>query len=78
MQQQRAPLYARIVPFIGIGIALVVMFFALIIGIYLLVFGSLVGVVLFVIVYLKRKFFTSKTHYPTKRQGKIYDHRDSE
>lgn len=51
---------AKIMPFIGIGIFLVFMLIAFVLLSYVLLFGALIGVALFVVAYIKQKFFISR------------------
>lgn len=54
-------LMARLIPFFMLGIALVALFFGLVLLAYLFVFGALVGIVLFLINWVKVKFFPANT-----------------
>ncbi len=69
--------FAKLVPFILFGIAIVAFAFGLILLMYLLVFGAIVGLTLYVIAWIKDKFFPSKqmTAYKRKeKQGRTIDH----
>lgn len=71
--------FARLVPFVMLGIALVAFFFGLILLTYLFVFGAIVGLVLFAILWIRDKFFRGKqvtTRKTSPRQGRTIDHND--
>ncbi len=81
MQNQQTGFLGRLVPFIGMGIFIVLIIVGLIFLSYLIVIGALIGFVLFVLAYLKNRFFPNK--YPTTKSqqsedqshhGKTYDH----
>ncbi len=66
----------RLVPFIFIGIMIVLFAVGIIILSYLLIFGALVGVILYIVVWIKDKL-TRKNHYPEvkkPRQNRTIDH----
>lgn len=69
MQQ---PLINRIAPFILLGIAIVAFVLGMVLLAYILIFGALVGMALFVISWIKTKFFQPKK--PVKRIGRTIDH----
>ncbi len=71
--QQSSPLLAKLLPFLGMGIFFVVIIIALIFFSYILLLGGLIGLVLFVVAFIKEKFFPTKKNVPA-RQGKTYDH----
>lgn len=69
--------FARIIPFILLGIAIVAFAFGLILLTYLLIFGALVGLVLFAISWLKNKFFPPKhltKPQSTEKTGRTIEH----
>ena len=68
----------RIIPFIFLGIFIVLFVVGLIILSYILIYGALVGLVLFMLSWLKEKFFPKKaSNLPTKkRKGRTIDHDD--
>ncbi|MHB1946695.1 MAG: hypothetical protein ACYCQI_01100 [Gammaproteobacteria bacterium] len=67
--------FARLVPFLFLGIAIVAFAFGLILLTYLFVFGAIVGLTLFLIVWIRDKFFPSKSlTKPQKRKGRTIDH----
>ena len=67
-------LFARLVPFIFLGIAIVAFIFGLMLLTYLFVFGALVGLVLFTVAWIRQKFFASKQISVPKRRGQTIDH----
>jgi hypothetical protein len=70
-----ASLYARIAPFLLLGVGIVAFIFGMIILAYLLFFGAMLGLVLFAAVWIRQKFFASKEiSVPTRRRGRTIDH----
>lgn len=68
-------LFPRIMPFIMIGIALVAFLFGLILLTYLFVFGAIVGLVLYVITWVREKFFSPKvSSNQVVKRGRTIDH----
>jgi hypothetical protein len=67
-------IYAKIMPFFMLGIALVLIFYGLILLAYLFVFGALVGMVLFSMAWIKAKFFASRSISVPKRRGHTIEH----
>lgn len=70
-------IFGRLMPFIFIGIMLVLFVVGLVIISYLLIFGAIVGLCLFVIAWIREKLI-KKNHYPTKvkkdSSGRTIDH----
>ncbi len=68
---------SRILPFLYLGIVIVVLIFGIILFSYLLILGAMVGLILFLIAYIREKFFSSP-NYPEKiarkRKGQTIDH----
>lgn len=64
MQIQSNSVFGKILPFIGMGIFLVVIIIALVLLSYVLLIGGAIGLILFCIAYLKRKFFPNKYQTP--------------
>jgi len=66
----------RLLPFIYIGILIVVLIFGIILVLHLLVLGALVGIGLFAIAWIKAKFFPPKNLTPhiKHRPGRTIDH----
>lgn len=71
-------LFQQLVPFIMIGIAIVAFVFGIVLLAYLFLFGAVVGLVLFVISWVRDKFFPPKTITKAKkpRAGRIIDSDD--
>ena len=79
---------AKILPFIGLGVFLVLFVLGLILSFYLLLWGALFGLAIFAIISIKNALFGMKQpHMPqhptrerqTERQEKIgrtFDHKD--
>ncbi len=62
-------LLSQLAPFVLMGIAIVAFAFGIILLAYLFLFGALIGLILFVISWIKHKFFSTKTTV-TKHQAK--------
>lgn len=60
MRNYPSALLMKIMPFIGIGIFLVVLIVAFVLLSYVLLIGAVVGLVLFVVAYIKQTFFSGK------------------
>ncbi|MEM1244424.1 MAG: hypothetical protein AAGG80_06375 [Pseudomonadota bacterium] len=69
-----------ILPFVGIGIFIVVIILAVIFLSYIFIIGALIGLVLFVFAFIKQLFTgRKKTKVPQKTQhGRTYDYDDLE
>jgi len=61
MQTQGNSILGKIMPFIGIGIFLVIVIIALVLLSYVLLIGGAIGLILFCITFLKQKFFPGKS-----------------
>jgi O-antigen/teichoic acid export membrane protein len=72
------PILARITPFLFLGIAIVAFLFSLVIMAYIFLFGAIVGIGLFVITWIRDKFFPTKKVTVTRprRSGQTIDHDD--
>jgi hypothetical protein len=70
-------LLMRIAPYIGIGVFLVVCVLALLIFSYILLIGGIIGLILFLIAYIKTRFFPGKKVdvFKPDKTGKTYEHR---
>lgn len=72
--------FARLVPFILLGIAIVAFAFGLILLTYLFVIGAIVGLTLFLISWIRNKFFPNKNmtkpQQSQRRKGRTIDHDD--
>jgi len=72
-------LLARIIPFLFLGIMLVILIAGLILLSYLLIWGAVVGLVLFLIAWLREKFFPPRHLTKIDKQsksGRVIDHDD--
>jgi len=69
-------LFAKITPFIVLGIAIVAFIFGLVLLSYLLFFGAMVGLALFAFTWIKEKFFPPKALTRPKKHGRTLDHDD--
>jgi len=69
---------AKIVPFLFLGIMLVILVAGVILLSYLLIWGAVVGLVLFSIAWIREKLFPSKHLAKTEKpkSGRIIDHED--
>ncbi len=66
----------KIIPFIVLGVTIVVILGGMILFAYLLLFGAIVGVVLFIISKIRAKFFPSKkmaTRQEPPRTGRTFE-----
>jgi len=70
-------IFAKIIPFLLIGIAIVAFSFGIVLLAYLFFLGAIVGLVLFIITYIKEKFFPKKQPpIQTKKPGRTIDSDD--
>ncbi len=67
-------LLSKLVPFLVLGVMLVILVVGLILLSYLLIWGALVGLVLFFIAFIKEKFFPSRQLTKVNKPGRIIDH----
>lgn len=66
--------FARLIPFVLLGIAIVAFAFGLILLTYLFIFGAIVGLILFLINWIRAKFFpTKKMTKHNKPTGRTFD-----
>ncbi len=64
----------RLLPFLLIGMVVVMLTFGMLLFAYLFLFGAIVGGILFIIAWLKQKLFPSKKITPfNKKSGRIID-----
>jgi len=78
----------RFTPFFYLGLMLIAAFFSLVIFSWLFILGALVGGILYLITYIRARFFNKKTpdilvtrtNYTRKTQesGRIIDHDDND
>jgi hypothetical protein len=69
---------SRIMPFVVLGIMLVVLVAGFVLLSYLLVFGALVGLVLFAMAWLKEKILPPQKLPAAKREGRTFEHDDQQ
>jgi hypothetical protein len=67
--------FARLIPFILLGVAIVAFVLGMIVMAYVFVFGALLGMAIFAIAWVRTKFFPNNTKGVVKR-GRTYDHND--
>jgi hypothetical protein len=67
----KQPILARLVPFLLLGVAIVAFLFGMLLMAYLFVFGALLGLALFMISWVRERFFPTKTI--VKRSGRTID-----
>lgn len=63
----------RLMPFIFLGIALVALAFGLVLFAYLFIIGAFVGVILFLIAWIKRRFFHHSLPVKKNKKGRTFD-----
>jgi hypothetical protein len=69
----------RLIPFIFLGIMIVIFVAGIILLSYLLIYGAIVGIIIYLIVWIKEQLFNKKkSPYPEqkKRSGRTIDHDD--
>lgn len=67
----------KIVPFIMIGMAIVALAFGIMLLAYLFVFGAILGFILFLVLWIRDKFFLSKKVIkPKEKSGRVIDSDD--
>jgi len=70
-------LVKQLVPFFFIGIAIVAFIFGMMLLAYLFFFGTIIGLVLFIITWVREKFFPPKSLTPIKKpSGRVIDSND--
>lgn len=76
----RPPFFARFIPFLSMGLAIVVFVIGIVIFSYVLIFAAIVGLVLFVIAYIRTQFFKQKTHrlYRKNQSGRTIDYDETD
>lgn len=69
-------LLAKLIPFIFLGMMLVILIVGFVLLSYLLIFGAMIGLVLFIIAWIREKLFPSKhlTRTDQLKKGRIIDH----
>lgn len=79
MRSYPSSFFAKIMPFIGIGIFLAIFVIAFVFLSYVLLIGAVIGLALFVVAFIKQTFFSSKsktTAVVSKRPPRTFDHDD--
>lgn len=69
-------LFAKLIPFLLIGCAIVAFAFGIVLLSYLFFLGALVGLILFIMTLIKEKFFPGKRSMPQKKTGRTIDSDD--
>ena len=69
-------LFARIIPFIFLGIMIVLLVAGVIILSYLLIAGAIIGLILFAVAWVRDRFFNHKPNSTMPKKGRTLDHRD--
>lgn len=71
-------LLEQLLPFIILGIGLVAFAFGMILFAYLFIFGAMIGLILFIVAWVKNKFFAPKSAVtqPKKKPGRTIDSDD--
>lgn len=71
-------LLLKIIPFLFLGMMLVILVVGFILLSYLLIWGAIVGLILFIITWVREKLFPSKelTKTDKPKSGRIIDHED--
>ena len=82
MKQSMNKLKAKVMPYIGMGLFLILFLLGLVVFSYILIIGAIVGLILFLIAYIRSKFTRHHPHsqndqsYKNKPQGRVIDHND--
>lgn len=63
----------RLIPFLIAGILLVAMAFGLVLLAYLFLIGAVTGLILFVISWIRERFFSTRKTKPTQPSGRVID-----
>lgn len=66
----------QLLPFLFVGIAIAAFAFGIVLLAYLFLFGALVGVALFIISWIRYKFFPPKMPEKRKKSGRVIDSDD--
>lgn len=69
--------FKQLAPFLLIGIAIIAFAFGIMLLAYLFFFGAILGLLLFLVSWIREKFFPLKSPTPTKKtSGRIIDSDD--
>lgn len=67
-------LIQQLIPFLYLGIMIVIFVLGLMFLSYILIFGAIIGSILFIINWIRQKFFSSRQINKRKSSGRIIDH----
>lgn len=74
------PLLSRLLPFLSLGVAIVLLAFGLWLAIHLLVIGAVVGFILFIVFAIKNALFPTRyrriSPLERRQQGRVFDHNE--
>ena len=73
------PLLSRIMPFISLGIAIVLLILGLFLMVHILIWGAIIGLILYLFALIKAKFFPNPHHSLQTRDdkpGRTFDHEE--
>lgn len=67
---------AKLLPFLGMGVFIVLFIFGLMVLSYVLIIGAVIGLILFLINYIRTKFSHThkKPHHLHQHRGRTIDH----
>lgn len=70
-------MFAKLIPYIFLGVAIVILVAGIILFSYILILGAILGLILFAIQWLKDKLFPSKSIAQTgrTRRGRTFEHK---
>lgn len=72
MNNESKKLLDYVLPFIGLGILVVLLIVGIVLAFHLIIWGTLVGLILFGIAYIRAKFFRKKG----QMTANIYEHKE--
>ncbi len=75
MKNSFSAILDRFIPYLIMGVAIALAFAILIMLFHVIIWGALIGIVIFVIMFIKQKFFPSKPSKDAK-SGRIIEHDD--
>ncbi len=75
MSDDNNDLLAKLLPFIGFGVFIVLAVYAFVILSQALMYGAILGLIIFVIAFIKSKLFPAKKNN-TPTTGQTYEHED--
>lgn len=68
--------FQQLMPFVFMGIAIVLLIYGLMLLAYLFLFGAIVGLLLFAISWIRNQLFGPKKKMPSVRTGRTFDSDD--